>query len=203
MIASRPGIVRGRARRGVVTRAFARAAAVAGFALIGACETTITTSDGTRPVPKPVVAPDAPRGATPNAIAVTFAPKPVDTNGNLRPDTLAVTAYLFAKPHPSPIHADGAFGFAIYAMGEAGSPDMPGQAPLRTWAFAGDAVAASRSRALAGACHEFTLSLLANRGSDALPVESVDLVAWFEPADGGERVWMSGVRGVQFAGPER
>ena len=181
----------------------ARAFVIAALAFASGCQTTITTSDGTRPVPKPVAAPDAPRGATANAIAVTFAPKPVDTNGNMRPDALAVTAYLFARPHPSPIHAEGAFGFAIYAAGEAGSPDRPGQSPLRTWSFAGDAVARSRSRALAGPCHEFTLSLLADRGSDTLPVESVDLVAWFEPADGGERVWMSGVRGVQFAGPER
>jgi hypothetical protein len=181
-----------------------RCALVAAVAcLLTGCQTTVTTSDGTPPAPKPVAPPPAPPEATPNAIAVTFGPKPVDTNGNRLPDALSVTAYLFARPHPSPIHAEGVFGFAIFAAGEAGTPEVPRSAPLRTWILEEPAVAASRSRALAGACHEFTLSLLADRGSDDLPVEAVDLVAWFDPAGGGARVWMNGVRGVQFARPLR
>ncbi|MFM1867117.1 MAG: hypothetical protein RL591_525 [Planctomycetota bacterium] len=171
------------------------------FALT-ACETTVTTSDGARAAPKPTEAPSAPQGAKPNAMAITFAPKPADTDGNLLPDSLQVTAYLFARPHPSPIFADGAFHFAIYRLGEAGNAEAPGAAPLRTWTFASESVSLARSLALAGPCHEFTLSLLANRGSDALPVESVDLVAWFEPADGSPAVWLRGVRSVQFPRPE-
>jgi hypothetical protein len=211
------------------------AAVAAACSALAACETTVTTADGTPPVPKPTAPAPAPEGAVPNAIAITFAPKPADTNGNLLPDSLQVTAYLFARPHPTPVFHDGEFHFAIYRSGEAGSADTPGATPLRAWtisrdgvrfarsmALAGpcheftlsllanggawtisrDGVGFARSMALAGPCHEFTLSLLANGGTDELPVESVDLVAWFVP-EGGERVWMRGVRGVQFARPER
>jgi len=171
------------------------------FALMG-CQTTVTTSDGARSAPKPTEAPSAPQGAKPNAMAITFAPKPADTDGNLLPDSLQVTAYLFARPHPAPIFADGTFHFAMYRLGEAGTAEAPGATPLRAWTFAPESVALARSMALAGPCHEFTLSLLANRGSDALPVESVDLVAWFEPADGAAAVWLRGVRSVQFPRPE-
>ena len=166
------------------------------------CQTTVTTSDGARSVPKPTEAPSAPQGAKPNAIAITFAPKPADTDGNLLPDSLQVTAYLFSRPHPAPIFADGSFHFAIYRLGEAGTAEAPGAAPLRAWTFPSESVALARSLALAGPCHEFTLSLLANRGVDALPVESVDLVAWFEPVDGSPAVWLRGVRSVQFPRPE-
>jgi len=178
------------------------AAAAAACGALAACETTVTTADGTPPVPKPTAPAPAPEGAVPNAIAITFAPKPADTNGNLLPDSLQVTAYLFARPHPTPVFHDGEFHFAIYRSGEAGSPDTPGATPLRAWTMSRDGVRFARSMALAGPCHEFTLSLLANGGTDELPVESVDLVAWFVP-EGGERVWMRGVRGVQFARPER
>lgn len=183
-----------RARRGV--------AVLMATALLVGCQTTVTTSDGARSVPKPTEAPVAPQGTKPNAIAITFAPKPADTDGNLLPDSLQVTAYLFARPHPAPFFAEGSFHFAIYRLGEAGTADAPGAAPLRTWVFAAESVALARSVALAGPCHEFTLSLLANRGTDALPVESVDLVAWFEPADGSPAVWLRGVRSVQFPRPE-
>lgn len=183
-----------RARRGV--------AVLMATALLVGCQTTVTTSDGARSVPKPTEAPVAPQGTKPNAIAITFAPKPADTDGNLLPDSLQVTAYLFARPHPAPFFAEGSFHFAIYRLGEAGTADAPGAAPLRTWVFAPESVALARSVALAGPCHEFTLSLLANRGTDALPVESVDLVAWFEPADDSPAVWLRGVRSVQFPRPE-
>jgi hypothetical protein len=176
--------------------------AAAGLAL-AACETTVTTADGGAPAPKPTGAPEMPRGAKPNALAVTFAPKPADTNGNSLPDTLHITAYLFARPHPTPMFADGSFHFAIYRIGQAGTADRPGAEPLRAWGFPAEAVASARSASLAGPCHEFVLSLLDRNGSDVLPVESVDLVAWFEPSDGGEQVWLRGVRGVQFPKPGR
>lgn len=179
----------------------AAAVCVATLLLIG-CETTVTTSDGARPNPKPTAGPEAPADAKVNAMAITFAPKPSDTNGNLLPDSLQVTAYLFARPHPSPLFFDGSFHFAIYRLGEAGTADRPGSDPLRTWTMPPETVAIARSRALAGPCHEFVLSLLDEGGTDVLPVESVDLVAWFEPADGGGSVWLRGVRSVQFPRPE-
>ena len=172
-------------------------------AMFAGCQTTVTTSDGTPPAPKPTAGPTTPESARPNAIAITFGPKPAHTDGNLLPDTLQVTAYLFARPHPAPLFAEGSFHFAIYRLGEAGTSESPGATPLRTWVFDAAAVRAARSRALAGPCHEFKLSLLSSRGSDALPVESVDLVAWFAPVDGAELVWLRGVRSVQFQRPLR
>lgn len=181
----------------------ARATAIVLAAALAACETTVTTSDGGPPAMKPREIEPPPKGARPNALAVTFAPKPIDTDGNLLPDTLQVTAYLFARPHKSPVFADGSMSFAIFRPGEAGTPDRPGAEPLRTWRFDSDLVRALRSQALVGPCHEISLSLLADGGRDQLPVESVDLVAWFEPADGSERIWLRGVRSVQYAKPLR
>ena len=167
------------------------------------CQTTVTSSDGASPAPQPTQAQPAPKQAKPNAIAVTFAPKPSDSNGNMLPDTLNITAYLFSRPYPTPMFADGSFHFAIYRMGESGSPEKPGPDPLRTWAYSAEVVGRARSASLAGPCHEFVLSLLDAGGSDVLPVESVDLVAWFQPTDGSDAVWMRGVRGVQFPKPGR
>ncbi len=167
-----------------------------------ACETKITTSDGTAPVRKPTAIPMVPAGAKPNAMAVTFGPKPADSDGNLLPDSLHITAYLFSKPHPAPLFCAGTFHFSIYRMGQASSVETAGGEPLRAWVMSAEAAQAARSVALAGPCYEFTLSLLSNHGSDALPVESVDLVAWFEPSDASGRVWLRGVRSVQFSRPD-
>ncbi len=173
------------------------------FVVSAGCTTTVTTADGAAPVPKPTEPAPPPKSARPNALAVTFAPKPSDSNGNLLPDTLHITAYLFSRPHPTPMFADGEFHFAIYRLGQSGTPDRPGPEPLRTWSFNADLVAQSRSASLAGPCHELVLSLLDAGGSDVLPVESVDLVAWFQPTDGTSAVWLRGVRSVQFPRPGR
>ncbi len=170
---------------------------------LSACQTTITTADGSAPVPRPTNPVAPPSSAKPNALAITFAPKPSDTNGNQRPDSLQVTAYLFSRPHPSPLFAEGAFHFAIYRLGESGMPDKRGPDPLREWSFDAAFVQGARSNSLAGPCHELVLSLLEAGGSDTLPVESVDLVAWFEPSDGSGPVWLRGIRSVQFQGPLR
>ena len=45
------------------------------------------------------------------------------------------------------------------------------------------------------------LSLLDDGGSDNLSVDSVDLVSWFEPIGTTDRVWLRGVRSVQFPKP--
>ena len=187
----------------LVRSAIVQSVALCAALCMSSCQTTVTTSDGTAPAPKPTDGPVTPAGTVPNAIAVTFAPKPADTNGNMFPDTLHITAYLFARPHPAPLFADGAFHFSIYRMGESGTTERVGENPLRTWAFDADAVTGARSVALVGPCYEFELSLLVGSGSDNLPVESVDLIAWFEPRAGGERVWLRGVRSVQFSKPQR
>ena len=180
-----------------------RAALLAICVLQGtACETKTTTSDGTAPVRKPTLSPVAPAGTMPNAMAVTFGPKPADSDGNLFPDSLNITAYLFSKPHPAPLFCAGTFHFSIYRLGQSSSVETAGGEPLREWVMSAEVAHASRSIALAGPCYEFTLSLLSNHGSDALPVQSVDLVAWFEPSDASGRVWLRGVRSVQFARPE-
>ena len=166
-----------------------------------ACETTTTTSDGTAPAVKPTQGPTTPAGTIPNAIAITFAPKPADTNGNLLPDTLHVTSYLFARPHPAPFFAEGSFHFSIYRMGTSGTPQLPALDPLRAWVFDAAAVNAARSVALVGPFFEFELSLLDDGGSDNLSVDSVDLVSWFEPIGTTDRVWLRGVRSVQFPKP--
>jgi len=183
-------------------RASLTSAAMAGLLLVGAsCQTTVTTADGTPPAPKPTEGPETPSAAKVNAFAITFAPKPADTNGNQLPDTLSVTAYLFSRPHPSPMFCDGKFHFAIYRSGQSGTPDQPGPDPLRQWSFSVAESQAARSTAMVGPCYEFSLSLLANRGSDVLPVEAVDLVAWFEPSDGSDAVWMRGIRSEPFPKP--
>ena len=176
---------------------------LAGALTVASCQQTITTSDGTAPAPKLTAPAPVSASARANALAITFAPKPADTNGNLLPDSLQVTAYLFAKPHPTPMFVDGTMHFAIYRMGSAGTPDKIGPDPLRSWSFGTEQVRAMRSMSLAGPCHELSLSLLESGGTDVLPVEFVDLVAWFQPVDGGETVWMRGVRGVQFPRPGR
>ena len=58
------------------------------FVVSAGCTTTVTTADGAAPVPKPTEPSPPPKSARPNALAVTFAPKPSDSNGNLLPDTL-------------------------------------------------------------------------------------------------------------------
>lgn len=170
---------------------------------MSACQTTITTADGGAPSVKPTDPTPPPKSAKPNALAITFAPKPADTNGNDLPDSLQVTAYLFSRPYPSPFYAEGAFHFAIYRLGQSGTPEKLGAEPLRTWVFSPELVQRARSTSLAGPCHELILSLLVSGGSDVLPVESVDLIAWFDPSDGSGPVWLRGIRSVQFQGPAK
>lgn len=172
------------------------AGAIAG-AVAGAvsCVETTTTSDGRAPAPEPTRASVTPPEAPINAVVLIAGP-PVDTNGNLWRDRIDVSVYLFAQPHPTPAFRDGSFEFVIYPMGRAGTPDRPGR-PLRSWIFGPNDVAAARSMAVFGPCHQFSLSLLADGGDDRLPVESVDLMAAFRPVL-GEPVWTQGVTTIQL-----
>jgi hypothetical protein len=166
-------------------------------ALVG-CETTVETSDGRPMPPPPRAAPDTPDGSPINAIALVFGPKPLDTNGNLRPDTIQIEAYLFSRPYPSPMHRDGSFEVEIYRVGGMG---RAGEKPLRRWVIPPERLAAMRSRSLIGPSHSIGVSLLDNGGNDEIAEQSVDLIAYFTPSDGGERIMSMGVRTVSMATP--
>lgn len=147
-------------------------------ALTAGCVTQRTTSDGRPPAPDPTPAPAVPVSAVVNTMTVIAAP-PVDTNGNLFRDRIDVEVYLFAQPHPSPVLCDGQFTFVLYPMGQAGSPGQRGTV-LRTWTIPAAAARGAEAMSLMGPCYRFSLSLLANGGSDRLGADSVDLVGAFE-----------------------
>lgn len=165
------------------------------------CETTRQTSDGRPMPPTPRDAPTTPLAAPINAMAVVLGPKPADTNGNLRPDLIQIEAYLFARPHPTPVWRGGTFEFAIFPPGQAGSPDQPGPEPLRTWTFEAERLLALRSRTLIGESYTIGLSLLENGASDNLGMASVDLLATWRPSDGGPPVFIQGVRTISLTAP--
>jgi len=164
-------------------------------ALAGCVTTSVETSDGRPPPPQPRAAPATPADAPITDVAAVLGPKPLDTNGNLRPDTIQVELYLFARPYPSPTMRDGSFEISLYPMGQSGSPDAPAADPLRTWTVGPDAVRAARAMALAGPCYRINLSLLDGGQSDDLGVSSVDLTARFRPT--GEDAIVIPMRGVR------
>lgn len=175
-----------------------RLGVVFGCALLAACETTVTTSDGHPMPPPPRAAPVTPNERPINAVALVFGPKPLDTNGNSRPDTIQVEAYLFSRPYPSPTWRDGGFDFSIYPSGKAGSAESPAPNPLRTWSVSADEMQTLRSRSLIGDGYAMSLSLLVDGGTDAIGVDSVDLIARFVPIS-GDPVPASGVRAVSLS----
>lgn len=163
-----------------------------------ACETTIEQSSNARPMPPtPVAAPTPPPEARVNSFAMLLlTPKAIDSNGDARPDTMAVECYLFAEPFPTPMWETGEFVFSLHRQGTAGTPDA---APLVEWRISSEAAAAARTRTLIGPCYRFALNILeAGRGD--LSVRSADLVGRFEPADGRPPIRTTGVRAVQLAG---
>ncbi|MDZ4756372.1 MAG: hypothetical protein SGJ11_17995 [Phycisphaerae bacterium] len=164
-----------------------------------ACETTVETSDGRRMPPPPHAGPVTPESAPLNAIALMMGPKPLDTDGNSRPDTIQLEAYLFARPYPAPQFRSGTFEFAIYRTGEAGPPDQPAEGAIRTWTLPADQLEGVRSRSLIGACYAISISLLENGGTDAIGTHAVDLTARFFPSDGGAPVSASGVQSLSMS----
>jgi len=174
---------------------FGAAIVVAAAVAVAGCVETTTSADGRAPAPEPVPATMTPAEAPINAVVIVAGP-PVDTNGNLWRDRIDLAVYLFSQPHPTPAFRNGSIDFVIYPMGRAGSPDRPGQ-PMRTWTFDAAALASSRSMAVFGPCHQFSLSLLADGGDDRLQLDCVDLVAVFRPPS-GEPVWTHGVTTIQL-----
>jgi hypothetical protein len=170
------------------------------LALASCVTSSVETSDGRPAPPMPRAAPRTPSEAPITDVAAVFGPKPLDTNGNLLPDTIQVELYLFAKPYPTPTFRPGTFAISIYPMGKAGSPDRPAPGPLRSWTVTGDALLAARAEALAGPCYRANLSLLDDGRTDELGVTSVDVVVRFTPEGDGRTIAMTGVRTISLKG---
>jgi hypothetical protein len=165
------------------------------LALLAACQTSVTTSDGRPSPPEVRPAPPVPAGAQANAMALRVAAKPTDTNGNGYPDLIAAEAYLFSQPHPSPMYEPGAFVFGLYMEGIAFDD---GAVPLAEWRIDGDELERRKMRsAMFGIGYGFRLSLL-EAGVDELPVMNANLRCSFEPADGRPPVEPTGVPTLQI-----
>lgn len=178
----------------------ARWAAVAVAALAAcACETVVETSDGHPMPPPPRDGLATPNEAPINAMALILGPKPVDTNGNLIPDTIQIEAYLFSRPYPSPRYSDGTFEFEIYKVG---GKARPGEKPIRAWKIPPERLAGMRGKSLVGLNYSIGISLLEDGGSDVIGEQSVDLIAYFTPTGSTERVPSMGVRTVSMASPK-
>ncbi|MHC4947837.1 MAG: hypothetical protein ACYTG1_06200 [Planctomycetota bacterium] len=161
----------------------------------GGCETTVTTSDGRPMPPEPRPAPATPDDARVNAIALRIGAKPTDTDGNGFPDQIAVEAYLFAQPHPTPIFEDGTFVFTLFPAGSSIHGDV---APLARWRIGGADLDRLKTRSpLFGPAYGIRLSLL-ETGGDQYPLLGANLTARFEPADGREPIRTGDVYTIQI-----
>jgi len=164
----------------------------------GCVSETVETTTARPMPPEPRAAPTTPASARPNRLAMmVIGPKPIDTDGNGRPDTIPVEVFLFAEPHPTPIFAAGAFVFDLYAIGEAGDTSVP---PITSWRFENEDLSAHQARGMIGPMYRFALSLL-EKGGDDLGLPAVDLVGRFHPADGGRPIRSSGARTLQMTMP--
>lgn len=159
--------------------------------LVG-CQTERITSDGRPLPPTPRAAPSAPSNAQANRMMFMVGAKPRDTNGNGYPDQIEATVALFASPHPTAIHQEGVFEFALFTRGHAGEG-----APIAQWRVEGDMLERARARTQYGPCYQFQLSLL-DAGGDVYPLTAADLRCTFIPADGSPPVRSDGVRSIQI-----
>lgn len=164
----------------------------------GGCgrDVKVTHTGGSGPMPpKPRPVEPAPAGAKANAVVLQVAPKPRDTNGNGYPDLIEVAAYLFAKPHPTPIYEDGVFVFTLYIAGQS---DRPGAIPICEWRIGGEQLESAKvGQTLYGLTYAINLSLLTTSG-DTFPLMPADLICRFEPADGREPVVRREVHTIQI-----
>lgn len=172
-------------------------AGAAAFA-VTACESTVEQSSNVRPMPPPPnAAPTPPPEARVNSFAMLLlTPKAMDSDGDGRPDTMAVECYLFAEPFPTPLWEEGTFVFSLYGQGET---SLPGALPLVEWRISPEAAAAARAKTLIGPCYRFALNVV-EAGRADLSVRSADLVGRFEPSDDRPPIRTTGVRAVQLAG---
>jgi hypothetical protein len=176
----------------------ARWAIIAAAGALFGCETTTETSDGRRMPPPPREGMVTPDEAPINAMALVLGPKPLDTDGNLLPDTIQIEAYLFSRPFPNPMHRDGTFEFAIYRSGGAG---RTGEKPLRVWTISPERLAGMRGKSLVGPSFSIGISLLEDGATDRIGEQSVDLMAHFTEVGSTERVPSMGVRSVSLSSP--
>jgi len=179
-------------------RMLASAMFIALLAPIGCVSEVVDTTTARPMPPEPRPAPVTPSTARANRLGLMLmGPKPIDTDGNGRPDTIPIEVFLIAEPHPTPIFEDGAFVFDLYALGEAGDKSVP---PIASWRFEGEALVQHQGRGMIGPAYRFALSLL-EQGGDDLGLPAVDLVATFHPADGRRPIKSSGVRTLQMINP--
>jgi hypothetical protein len=148
--------------------------------LLCGCVTDVTTSDGRPLPPEPVAPPQQPEGLVPSELVLRLGAKPSDSDGNGYPDLIAVEAYLFAPPFPSPIFAEGSFTFDAYADGHSASGDM---APMASWNFSKEEVATSGTASPFGHAYAFLLSLRETCG-DNFPVMNINIRVRFESVEG-------------------
>lgn len=165
---------------------------------LAGCETVVETSDGRPMPPPPTEGVDAPRDAPINAMAIVLGPKPIDTNGNLRPDTIQLEVYLFSQPFPNPRYSQGSFEFAIYRVGGMG---RPGEKPLRTWKIPAERLDGMRGKSLVGENYSIGISLLEDGGTDVISEQAVDLIVYFTPTGSNDRIASMGVRTVSMTSP--
>lgn len=157
------------------------AAVIVCTVFITGCQTKITGGDGRPLPPKPRPAPEVPAGAVANRLTLLVAQMAEDSDGNGYPDALRASCALFAWPHPSSIHAEGAFVFTMHRLGQSRDPTAK---PIAQWRFEPDQSRAAQARDLYGACYQFRFSLC-DAGGDRMLETMGDLRAHFEPVDGG------------------
>lgn len=165
------------------------------------CVTTVETSDGRPMPPQPHDAPATPEASPINALAVVFGAKPLDTNGNMRPDLIQMQIYLFSRPYPRPVWRDGDLEVRLYTPGTARDPRNPGPSPIRSWRVPSSTLQQVRAKSLVGDCYAVSVSLLNDGATDDLGTSAVDVIVRFLPADGSEPVPMNEVRTMSMSSP--
>lgn len=161
----------------------------------GACSEKRMISSYYRPMPpKPRPLPQVPADATADALVLAVSAAPLDTNGNGYPDLIHASAHLFDTRYAPAIPEEGEFVFQMFAPGEAGRPD---RAPIREWRIHEKEAEQALHQSAFGAVYRFRLSML-DEGTDVLDIPMADVVARFEPADGGRPTYAGEVATIQI-----
>jgi len=168
--------------------------------VLPACETTVTSDSGRPMPPTPRAAPKTPDAAVPNALVLRHPTKAVDTNGNAFPDQIIIEIYLFAKPHPMPVHRAGMFTLAL----QRSDSRQPDAEALAQWTIDAERARQSRIRhPVWGAGYRFELSLL-ETGTDRYPPQMAYLTCRFIPSDEteGQPITSKGAHWLQIGADE-
>lgn len=158
------------------------------------CQTVkVHSSDGRPMPPKPQRVPDVPAGVTANRVAMMIGAKPEDSDGNGYPDLIVTETYLFAEPHPKPLHEEGTFVFELFPTGRpVTESDL-----IARWTIGPEDSKRARAAAPFGPCYVFNLNIGDVR-SDVLPLMMANLMCRFEPADGRESIRSRGLHAIQI-----